>query len=126
MGFAIIAITWFSVCMKIQPDSGFQISIVPPYAVLVNVMICRVFRNTKLGLYTKVPVQYNDPKSQIDTAPNSIISWNSDMYSATDPDSNTVIPIQIEVNQVIVVESETDHTRSKRPNATHFLDFGMV
>ena len=86
-------------------------------------MICRVFSNTKLGLYSKVSVDYNAPISPTDTTPNSTILWNS-TDNATDSDSSAVIPIQVEVNQV--VEYENDPARSKRHDTIHFLDFGMV
>ena len=122
MGTAVIAIAWFFVWLGIEPSSAFRIALTPPYVVLVNIMICRVFRNTKLGLYSNVPVlQSNDLTSETHTTLNDLIPWNS-RHKATDV---AVTPIQISVNKV--VECKTDYPPSitlRRPG--EFLDFGMV
>ena len=122
MGIAVVTIVWFFVWLGIEPSSAFRIAIAPTYVVLVNIMICRVFRNTKLGLYNKVPVlQANNATSETHTGLDGSISWSS-RHEATNISLN---PIQISVNQV--VESKTDYPPSmvlKRPS--EFLDFGMV
>ena len=129
MGTAVVTIIWFYVWLGVEPSSAFRIALAPPYVVLVNIMICRVFRNTKLGLYSKVPVLYsnNDPMSDLShttTALNGSISWNS-RHEPTEVSS--IIPIQISVNKV--VECKTDYPpliNLKRPQAVELLDFGMV
>lgn len=118
MGTAVVTLVWFFVWLGIEPSSAFRVALTPPYVVVTNILICRVFRNTNLGLYGKVSVQSNDFMSETYTAPNSSISWNS-RREATDV---TVTPIQISVNQV--VESKTDYPPLKRP--AEYLDFGMV
>lgn len=122
MGIAVVTIAWFFVWLGIEPSSGFRIALTPPYVVLVNIMICRVFRNTKLGLYSKVPLlQSNGLSSDTLTAPNSSISWNS-RREATDV---AVTPIQISVNQVVECKSDYPPViHLKRP--AEFLDFGVV
>jgi hypothetical protein len=117
MGFAVVTIAWFAVWLGIEPSSAFRIALAPPYVVLMNIMICRVFRNTKLGLYSKGP----DSTSETRNALNGSISWNS-RHEATNVALN---PIQISVSQV--VECKSDYPpliSSKRP--AEFLDFGMV
>lgn len=126
MGVAVVTMVWFFVWMGIEPSSAFRIALTPPYVVLVNIMICRVFRNTKLGLYSKAPVQQsnvNDLTSESQTAPNSSISWKS-RREGTDV-TGSVTPIQISVSQV--VESKTDYPPfiHLKPS-TEYLDFGMV
>jgi hypothetical protein len=114
MGISVVAITWFYVWLGIQPSSAFRIALGPPYIVLVNIMICRVFRNTKLGLYSKAPPDLPSSRGsnlQTHNALNGLISSNS----------RDIIPIQISVNQV--VEHKSDY-RPLRP--AEFLDFGMV
>ena len=121
MGTAVVTIAWFYVWLGIEPSSAFRIALTPPYVVLVNIMICRVFRNTKLGLYSKAPPSNRDSKLQTYPALNGSISWNS-KDDATDV---ALTPIQISVNQV--VEYKCDYPplmRPKRP--ADFLDFGMV
>ena len=122
MGIAISTIIWFYVWLEIEPTSAFQIALAPPYVVLVNIMICRVFRNTKLGLYSKVPLPSNDSKPQPRNSLVGTVSWNS-RHDATD---TAMTPIQISVNQV--VEYKCDYppglVKSKRP--ADYLDFGMV
>jgi hypothetical protein len=122
MGTAVVAIVWFFAWLGIEPSSAFRIALTPPYVVLVNIMICRVFRNTKLGLYSKVPVLHsNDLTSEMHTALNGS-TWNLRHKST---DNNATTPIQISVNQV--VECKTDYPpmiNLKRP--AEFLDFGMV
>ena len=117
MGVAVVTIVWFYVWLGVEPSSSFRIALAPPYVVLVNILICRVFRNTKLGLYGKVPSTLGTH-----TALNGSISWNS-RQEATEVTST---PIQISVNQV--VECKTDYppliSTTKRP--AEFLDFGMV
>jgi len=123
MGIAITTIAWFCIWQDIEPTSAFRIGLASLYVVLVNIMICRVFRNTKLGLYNRVslPPSY-DSKSQAHSTPlNGPISWNS-RHEATD---TATVPIQISVNQV--VEYKNDYPpmiTAKRP--VDFLDFGMV
>jgi len=121
MGVAVVTIVWFFVWLGIEPSSAFRIALAPPYVVLTNIMICRVFRNTKLGLYGKVPVlQSNDSTSEMDNALNDTISWNPR------PEA-TVTPIQISVNQVSECKSDCPLTRiSLRPRPAEFLDFGLV
>jgi hypothetical protein len=126
MGIAVVTIVWFFVWMGIEPSSAFRIALTPPYVVLVNILICRVFRNTKLGLYSKVSaLQSNDYTSETHTAaPNSSTSWKF-RREATDVTAASVTPIQISVNQV--VECKTDYPpmiNLKRP--AEILDFGMV
>jgi hypothetical protein len=112
MVIAVVSIVWFFVWLEIQPSSAFRIALAPIYVVSVNIMICRVFRNTKLGLYSKVPVlQSNDFLLETHTARNGSISWNSRLGPG-------LPPIQISVNKV--VERKSDY----RP--AEFLDFGMV
>jgi len=116
MGIAVTTIVWFHVWMEIQPDTSFRLVLVTPYVALVNILICRVFRNTKLGLYSKVPVQSNDSKSQqIDMVP-----WSS----RTDVESDAVLPIQIEVSQV--VEYKRDYPPVTGRKHGDYLDFGML
>jgi len=114
MGVAVVTIAWFFVWLGIEPSSSFRILLAPPYIVMVNIMICRVFRNTKLGVYSKVSaLQSNDL--------NSSISWNP-RRKATDI---SMTPIQISVNQV--VECKSDYPPSKNlKGPAEFLDFGMV
>ena len=124
MGIAIVTITWFFVWLGIEPSSSFRIALIPLYVVLVNIMICRVFRNTKLGLYSKVPVlQPNELRlsSETHTALIGSISWNS-RREATDVG---VAPIQISVNQVVECKSDYPPLRNSRRPA-EFLDFGMA
>jgi len=107
MGFVVVTIAWFYVWLGIEPSSAFRIALAPGplYVVLVNIMICRVFRNTKLGLHGKVPVlQSNDFMSESHTSLDGSISWNS-RHEASDV---AVTPIQILVNQV--VEYKTDYS----------------
>jgi len=119
MGIAVVTIAWFFVWFGIEPSSAFRVALTPPYVVVTNILICRVFRNTNLGLYSKVSVlQSKDLSSETYTAPNSSISWNS----RRDVADIAVTPIQISVNQV--VESKTDYPPLKRP--AEYLDFGMV
>jgi hypothetical protein len=116
MGIVIVTIAWFYIWLGIEPSSPFRIALAPPCIVLVNIMICRVFRNTKLGLYSKAPRLQSNRNSK-HTALNDSISWNSENVAMT--------PIQISVNQV--VECKSDYPlliRSKRP--AEILDFGMV
>ena len=125
MGIAVVTIVWFYVWLGIEQTSAFRIALTPPYVVLVNIMICRVFRNTKLGLYSKVLVlQSDDSTSETptsSTALNGSISWNS-RHEATDV---AVTPIQISVNQVVECKSDYPPLMNlKRP--AEFLDFGMV
>ena len=122
MGIAVVTIAWFYVWLGIEPSSSFRIALAPPYVVLANIMICCVYRNTKLGLYNKVPaLQSNDTPSETHTALNGSISWNS-RHEATDV---AVTPIQISVNQVVEYKSDYPPLISvKRP--AEFLDFGMV
>jgi len=123
MGVAAITITWFYVWMAIQPATAFRIGLAPLYVVLVNIMICRVFRNTKLGLYRKVPPHNYDQKPHTDTAPNSMTPWNS-RYESADAHSIAATPIQIAVSQV--VERKTDYLPLTRSDSSVVLDFGMV
>ena len=123
MVIAVVTIVWFYVWLGIEPTSAFRIALTPPYVVLVNIMICRVFRNTKLGVYSKVPVLQinNDSISETQIALNGSVSWNSRL-EATDVAVN---PIQISVNQVVECKSDYPPLISlKRP--AEFLDFGMV
>ena len=116
MGIAVTTIVWFHVWMEMQPDTSFRLVLVTPYVALVNILICRVFRNTKLGLYSKVPVQSNDSKSQqIDMVP-----WSS----RTDVESDAVLPIQIAVTQV--VEYKRDYPPVTGRKRGDYLDFGML
>jgi hypothetical protein len=115
MGIAVSTIVWFYVWLGIQPNSAFRIALGSPYVVLVNIMICRVFRNTKLGLYSKVSLPSNDPKSQTHTASNNMKSYSRH-------DLADGVPIQISVSQV--VEHKCDYPLSRCP--VEFLDFGMV
>ena len=122
MGVAVVTIAWYFVWLGTDPSSAFRIALAPPYIVLVNIMICRVFRNTKLGLYSKVPMlQSNDLKSETQTALNSSISWNS-RRKASDI---TVTPIQISVNQVVECKSDYPPLINLK-GPSEFLDFGMV
>lgn len=127
---AIIATTlgWCYIWMEIQPSTAFRLALVPPCLVLENILICRVFRNTKLGIYSKVPVQSNDPRSRTHA---SMISCNStgretiNAYSHRD----SVTPIEIAVSQVVDYESEDPPltlTRSNHSVDSSVLDFGMV
>jgi len=80
MGFAVVTIAWFYVWLGIEPSSAFRIVLAPGplYVVLVKIMICRVFRNTILGSFSKVPVlQSNDSTSESHIALDGSISWNS-------------------------------------------------
>lgn len=124
MGIAVVTITWFCVWLRVEPSSSFRIALAPPYVVLVNILICRVFRNTKLGLYSKVPVlpvQSPDPTSETHIGLNGSISWNS-RHETTDVALN---PIQISVNKVVECKSDYPPLISlKRP--AEILDFGMV
>jgi hypothetical protein len=124
MGIAVVTITWFGVWLRIEPSSSFRIALAPPYVVLVNIMICRVFRNTKLGLYSKapvLPVQSPDPTSESQTGLNGSISWNSRL-EATNVALN---PIKISVNKV--VECKSDYPPLIGLNLpAEILDFGMV
>ena len=125
MGVAVVTITWFYVWLRIEPSSAFRIALTSPYVVLVNIMICRVFRNTKLGLYSKVPMflQSNDPTTveTHSTGLNGSISWNS-RHEATDV---AMTPIQISVNKVVECKSDYPPLIRVKPPA-EFLDFGMV
>ena len=114
MAIAVVTITWFYVWLDIQPTSGFRIALAPPYVILVNIMTCRVFRNTKLGLYSQVLPRRlsSEPMSQGLTPPKSKI-LNSNLHDTSSSHVHTTTPIQISVSQV--VEHRSD-----------YLDFGMV
>ena len=117
MGVAITTIAWFCIWLEIEPISAFRIGLASLYVVLVNIMICRVFRNTKLGLYNNtVPLSRS-----YDTPLNGSISWNS-RHEASD---TARVPIQISVNQVVEYKNDYPPTiTAKRP--VDYLDFGMV
>ncbi|KAF8801149.1 hypothetical protein BYT27DRAFT_7198453 [Phlegmacium glaucopus] len=127
MVIAAIAITWFYVWLAIEPTTAFRIAIAPLYVVLVNIMICRVFRNTKLGLYNKIPHRSHDSKSQSHTAPNSnsTTSWNS-RYESADAHSIAATPIQISVSQVVECKSDYPPLMTQGSERSVVLDFGMV
>lgn len=123
MGVAIATIAWFCIWLEIEPISAFRIGLASLYVVLVNIMICRVFRNTKLGLYNNTVLlsRSYDSKSQTDTPLNGSISWNS-RHEASD---TARVPIQISVNQVVEYKNDYPPTiTAKRP--VDYLDFGMV
>ena len=126
MGISVIKTVWFYAW--IDTLSGFRLVLVAPYAALVNILICRVFRNTKLGLYNKVPVQSNGKSDlEMQTGPTGIVRWNSehnDNHDATDADSETVMPIQIAVSKV--VEQKTDYPPLTSSKHGKYLDFGML
>jgi hypothetical protein len=121
MGIAVVTIVWFYVWLGIEPSSAFRIALAPPYVVLVNIMICRVFRNTKLGLYSKAPtsaMQSNrDSKLHTPASSNGSIPWN--------PREVALNPIQISVNRVVEYKSDYPPLIGSKPPA-EILDFGMV
>lgn len=125
---AIIATTlgWCYVWMEIQPSTAFRLALVPPCLVLENILICRVFRNTKLGIYSKVPVQSDDPRSRTHA---SMISFNSrrETINAHSHRDSVTTPIEIAVSQVVDYESgDPPLTRSNQSVDSSVLDFGMV
>ena len=126
MIFGVITVTWCYVWMEVQPTSAFRLSLIPPYTVLVNIMICRVFRNTKLGLYNKVSWESHDLNSPMHAAPNGMISWNSIGNNTTDAHARTVEPIQIGVSQSVEYKNDfPPSTRSKHCSGD-CLDFGIL
>ena len=89
-----IALVWCYVWTEAQPPLAFQLALVTPSIVLENIMICCVFRNTKLGLYDTgctVPIQSSNPNLQMDVESTDMTSWNSG-HNATDAHSNAVAP----------------------------------
>ncbi|KAF8154875.1 hypothetical protein B0H34DRAFT_541428 [Crassisporium funariophilum] len=52
---SIVNALWLFLSVK-DPASPFRLALVITYIVSVNIMFCRVFRNTKLGLYRKAAV----------------------------------------------------------------------
>jgi len=119
MGITITTVVWFQVWLAQQSSSPFRLALVSPYFTLVNIMICRVFRNTKLGLYSKVPVQPNDSKR---THGGGMSAWSS-RYN-NDSHSDSIVPIQIAVSQV--VEYKSDYPPLMRSKTSEYLDFGML
>jgi len=120
MGIALTTLVWYHVCMNLEVNTQFQLALVMPYVALVNVMICRVFRSTKLGLYSKVWVQSNNSNSKTHADRIGTVSWSS---SDAASESGTVTPIQIAVSKV--VEYKSDYLPSLTPSRD-YLDFGLV
>ena len=104
MGISTTALAWLYGWQD-HPTSSFRIALVPPYVILVHILICRVHRNTKLGLYKQVPVQSNNVSSQ-----------RSPHYGLK--------PVQIAVTHV--VEYPDSDSPATSQSVECYLDFGMV
>ena len=95
-----------------QATSAFRLSPMAPYFVLVTILNGRVHRNTKLGLYNKVSMQSNDPKSQPHAAAYIMVPGNSQPTAESIP----------------IASSNADEYRSdlSKTRSGGSLDFGMV
>ena len=104
MGIATTALAWLYGWRE-DPTSSFRVALVPPYVILVHILICRVHRNTKLGLYKKVPVQFKNVSSQRTS-------------------HSGLKPVQIAVTHV--VQYHDGHSPATSQSVERYLDFGMV
>jgi hypothetical protein len=104
MGIATTVLAWLYGWRE-HPTSSFRLALVPPYVILVHILICRVHRNTKLGLYKKVPVQ--------------VINASSQRRSPS-----ALKPVKIAVTHV--VEYPGDDSPATSQCVESYLDFGMV
>jgi len=106
---------WVYSWSTIQPTSAFRLALVAPFISTITILICRVHRNTKLGLYSKVVLPFNDPKLQTRAAKKGMVPRN--VHSAE-------MPIQISLTHVD--EHRGDFHTKPRSSVPDTLDFGIV
>ena len=115
---AVASLAWLCGWME-TPTSSFRIALVPPNIVLMNIMTCRVHRNTKLGLlynHLEALPRSNDLDSKSQTHA-TINGYNSHP-------SRSVMPVQIEITQV--GECSLDYSAAKSRGSADVPDFGIV
>jgi hypothetical protein len=103
MGIATTVLAWVYGWRE-HPTSSFRVALVPTYVILAHILICRVHRNTKLGLYKKVPVQFINVSSQRRS-------------------HSPLKPVQIAVTHVVEYHDDSPATSQC---VESYLDFGMV
>ncbi|KAF8154873.1 hypothetical protein B0H34DRAFT_799606 [Crassisporium funariophilum] len=117
-------VAWFYTSTP-DPHSAFRLVLVATYIVSVNIMFCRVFRNTKLGFIQTTAISRQYPMSGMSESARTKEQQGTAASDETDINASSD-RVGVSVKRVVEYNHDFSEVESKSPKKVEVLNFNMV